>query len=225
MTKQSATRGIRNSNPGNIRKSKDKWQGLADSQPDSAFFTFKGPEWGIRALARVVIKYQDDYGLNTVRGIIDRWAPPVENDTDAYIRAVAKSMGVGPDEAINVQDYAVLKPLTVAIIAHENAGYRYPDAMVDKGLALAGVMPTGKTVVVKAPKPRAMLDAGVVATTAGSVAGVVVAGKAVIDAAAEAQNAAMPVLGVYAPIFGAIVMLAAFGVIGWRVYQRRAAEA
>ncbi len=94
------------------------------------------------------------------------------------------------------------------------------------GLWAKGAFVASNTVVPTPPKPKpATLDAGVIATTAGSIAGVVVAGKAVVDAAADAQSAAVPILGVYAPIFGAVVMLVAFAVIGWRVHQRRQGEA
>ena len=223
------TRGVRNNNPGNIRRSKDKWQGLADEQKDREFFTFKGPEWGIRALARVLIKYQDDYGLNTVRGLIDRWAPPVENDTGAYVRAVAKAMGVGADDALNVQDYDTLKPLTVAIIAHECAGYRYPDAVVDKGLALAGVTPAGKTVVVKAPQPPAVKDGGVLAS-AGAVVSTIGAGTVIAAAqqGGELKTALEPLFGQWAVPIAAGFVIVSVGSAIWlaiRVAHRRKAEA
>lgn len=45
-------RGIRNNNPGNIRRNGDPWQGLAETQGDKEFFTFTTPVYGIRALAR-----------------------------------------------------------------------------------------------------------------------------------------------------------------------------
>ena len=216
---------MKNNNPGNIRLSKDKWQGLAANQSDKAFFVFKSAEWGIRALARVLIKYQDDYDLDTVAKIITRWAPPSENDTEAYIAAVSKAVGIRASDPLDVHDYTTLRPLVDAIIAHENAGYRYPDAVVDKGLALAGVTPDGETVVVKKPAPPAVKDMGVLATTAGSVAGTILAAGPVIDAVKQVNEATAPTFGEYAPIIGAAVMLAAFAVIGWRVWQHRKLEA
>lgn len=35
------TRGLRNNNPGNLRLSKDKWQGLRLVQTDKEFFSLK----------------------------------------------------------------------------------------------------------------------------------------------------------------------------------------
>jgi hypothetical protein len=73
--------------------------------------------------------------------MIGRWAPPNENDTGAYVRAVAASVGVGAEDEIDVHDYAILRPLTLAIIRHENGQQPYTDAEIDAGLVLAGVEP------------------------------------------------------------------------------------
>jgi hypothetical protein len=137
----SPPRGIRNRNPGNLRRSADPWQGLAAEQTDSDFFQFASAKWGIRALARTLIAYQDRVGLKTIKQMIGRWAPPNENDTGAYVRAVAASVGVGEDDEIDVHDYAILRPLTLAIIRHENGQQPYTDAEIDAGLVLAGVEP------------------------------------------------------------------------------------
>src|SRR5574337_804815 len=89
MHDMTPSRGIRNNNPGNIRKSSEPWRGLAAAkdQKDPAFFTFETPEWGIRAMAVILRTYQTKYGLRTIRAIIGRWAPSAENDTDAYVDA------------------------------------------------------------------------------------------------------------------------------------------
>ena len=142
-------RGIRNHNPGNLRRSADPWQGLATTQTDAEFFQFASAKWGIRALARTLIAYQDRVGLRNIKQMIGRWAPPVENDTGAYVRVVAAAVGVGAEERIDVHDYAVLRPLVLAIIKHENGQQPYTDAEIDAGLVLAGVeppqRPIGKT--------------------------------------------------------------------------------
>ena len=48
MTKSTLPRGIRNHNPGNIRRSQDPWQGLASAQNDPEFFIFQSAIYGIR---------------------------------------------------------------------------------------------------------------------------------------------------------------------------------
>ncbi len=85
-TPGSTPRGVRNHNPGNIeRDARTRWQGQAARQSDPRFVVFTAPEWGIRAMARVLITYQDRHGCNTVAKIINRWAPPGENATSAYV--------------------------------------------------------------------------------------------------------------------------------------------
>lgn len=81
------TRGFRNNNPGNIRHG-SPWVGLADEQPDSAFCTFKSVEYGIRAIHRLLHTYASKYGCTNIESIINRYAPPNENNTSAYINTV-----------------------------------------------------------------------------------------------------------------------------------------
>ena len=76
------SRGLRNHNPGNIKRGA-RWLGLMpESDMDDAqaaertFCVFKAPWWGIRAIAIIIKNYRRKYGLNTIRGIINRWAPP-----------------------------------------------------------------------------------------------------------------------------------------------------
>jgi hypothetical protein len=131
-------RGIRNRNPGNLDRTKEKWQGMnADQSSDSRFVVFVAAHWGIRALAKVLLSYQRRHKLKTIRQIIDRWAPPVENNTEAYIAQVAKACGVGPDDAIDIGDKAVLRVLVASIIQHENGQQPYGAAVIELGIDLA----------------------------------------------------------------------------------------
>lgn len=147
------TRGVRNNNPGNIRKGQP-WQGLAApaertaaQKAETSFDVFTAPEWGVRAMARTLITYQDKHGLDTVSEIVGRWAPPTENYTGAYIQAVLRAMMVRPGDKLDLHRYEAMRPLIEAIVAHENAGYRYPSAVIDKGLMLAGIEPPARKVV------------------------------------------------------------------------------
>src|SRR3569833_2151599 len=97
-----ATRGLRNNNPGNIRKTATDWRG-EDVGSESAFETFATPEAGIRALAVQLRNYQSKYGLRTVRAIITRYAPPSEKNTVSYESAVARRLNVGADLAITLK--------------------------------------------------------------------------------------------------------------------------
>lgn len=144
MTHKITSRGVRNNNPGNLRKTKDPWQGLAETQTDKDFFVFKNPVYGIRALTRTLIRYQDKHGLRTIRQIINRWAPSTENDTLAYVRGVAMSTGFGAEVELNMQKYEQIKAVTEAIILFENGHRPYTAAQIDKALVLAGIEPPPK---------------------------------------------------------------------------------
>ncbi len=133
------SRGIQNYNPGNIRKSADKWQGLADLQDDPSFFTFKDATWGIRAMAIILIGYYDKDNLDTIAGIISRWAPPVENDTGSYISDVSRHCVFTADRKLNLHEYTDIMPLVKAIIWHENGELPYTDEVINAGLARAGI--------------------------------------------------------------------------------------
>lgn len=137
-----ATRGERNNNPGNIRHSKSPWFGQSRLQPDPDFVNFIGPEYGIRAIVKTVLTYQAADGCKTIRQIIDRWAPPNENDTEAYVADVSARCGVSPDQPIDAHDPEIMTPLVEAIIRHENGEQPYPVATIALALSLAGIGPT-----------------------------------------------------------------------------------
>lgn len=147
------TRGIRNKNPGNLRKNDtDHWQGLAIEQNDPSFFQFKDPVYGIRAIARTLIAYQDKNACNTIEKIISRWAPPSDNNpTSVYCGNVATHVGVSRSSEVDMHEYAFLRPVVEAIIAQENGipwNTYYTSAQLDKALVLAGVEPPKKSLMV-----------------------------------------------------------------------------
>lgn len=131
-------RGIRNNNPGNLRPlgNGDKWQGESghDNGINGPYLIFKAPEWGIRAIYKNLLTYRNKYGIDTVAGIITRWAPPTENDTAAYIDAVSQHVGKSATSQLSLDDYpAVLE----SIIKHENGVQPYPRSLIQQGIALA----------------------------------------------------------------------------------------
>lgn len=132
---QQLPRGIRNNNPGNIRHGAN-WQGLNPNGKEIApyFCVFQTPVAGIRALAKVLINYKKLYGLNTVRQIISRYAPPNENQTTAYIQSVAKQLGVYPDTIIDIEERGVLTVFIKAVIRMENGIQPYSDEIIQQGI-------------------------------------------------------------------------------------------
>lgn len=131
-------RGIRNNNPGNIRPvAGTTWTGQIGD--DGGYLIFDRPETGIRALAKLLSTYRTKYGINTIKGIITRWAPASENDTISYIAHVSQLVGVHPEQPL---DYTRDQLLTLvkAIIQHENGQQPYTEAQLLAGIQSAGWM-------------------------------------------------------------------------------------
>lgn len=129
-------RGIRNNNPGNLEFSKtNPWSGQTGD--DGRFAKFETPEHGIRALGRNLLSYQRQ-GIDTVNDIINRWAPPDDNNnTSAYIEAVCAQLGVTPDQPLDASNPDTLKALCAAIIHHENGSQPYSDQQLSTGVSAA----------------------------------------------------------------------------------------
>lgn len=130
-----SARGIRNNNPGNIRLNAHvHWLGQSDEQTDGSFVQFDKPEYGIRAICRIMRSYKRQ-GIDTLDDAINRWAPPSENDTTAYVNAVCKGCGKEPSEPV---DFDLIMPqLISAIIWHENGDNPYTLDQINAGVALA----------------------------------------------------------------------------------------
>lgn len=202
-------RGIRNNNPGNIRRNGDPWQGLAKDQSDREFFTFKSAIYGIRALARLLITYQDKHGLCTIETIIARWAPTVENDTKAYIQSVARHTGFSPLQTLDMHRFDHLKPVVEAIIQHENGQQPYSDVEITKALVLAGVEPKQQSL-----QASRTVKGGQVATAGTLGAGTIEALQETLEPATTTLIAIAPYLEV-AKWALLIVTLVGIGVMLW----------
>jgi hypothetical protein len=138
-------RGIRNFNPGNLRWDGTIWQGLADPMYDAGkYLRFATPLDGLRALGRD-LRTKHSKGLRTVRAIITKYAPPNENDTDAYIAAVVRrlfphlrgdpvALERAADELVDVPRNLVA--FMRAVVAHENGAaweHHYTDSEYAEG--------------------------------------------------------------------------------------------
>ncbi|WJJ60340.1 peptidoglycan lytic exotransglycosylase [Salmonella phage ST20] len=134
-----ATRGVRNANPGNIRKSKDQWEGAIGD--DGEFVIFDSPESGVRALAKNLQSYGRQ-GYDSIEKIINRWAPPNENDTKSYINSVVAATGIPATQSLDLSDPDTLSSLAQAISFHET-GSRYNPEVYQQGIARAlnGISP------------------------------------------------------------------------------------
>lgn len=123
-------RGLRNNNPGNIRQSSTRYVGEVYPSQDDAFKQFESIAYGYRAMFVLLNSYQRKYGLNTIAAMISRYAPSVENATDAYIQAVADWSGVPPTGRITTTNGDIMVPIVAAMSRVENGVFaNMPDVI------------------------------------------------------------------------------------------------
>jgi len=145
----SVPRGIRNNNPGNL-KADVNWAFMIGE--DSAGMTGGGPGFaifddvthGVRALAKDLTTKINKDGLDTIRGIVEKYAPPIQNVTSAYITSVSDDTNIGPDDQLTA-DGPTIALLVRAIINHENgesASYDYiQDSDIANGISQINLSP------------------------------------------------------------------------------------
>lgn len=161
MTDKSLPRGFRNQNPGNIEDGP-----FARSQPgyagsDGRFAKFASMDQGTGAMGSLLDSYGRK-GINTVGGIINRWAPASDgNNVSSYAQAVAKATGVDPTSPIDMANPEIKQKIIAAMAQHEN-GRPLPQAPVAQAMAppqmpagqsggglLAGATPQQREIILK----------------------------------------------------------------------------
>ena len=198
-------RGIRNNNPGNIERGKDRWLGMsADQSSDPRFLVFDKPEAGIRALMRLLINYQERHDVKTLRQAINRWAPPGENDSSAYVQHVARLTNLDPDEPIDFLDEYICTAVAKAIIRHENGAPEayerkewFAEDVYQRAAVMAGFDPKNK------PLSKSRTMTGAVIAAAGAAGTLASGASSGLPVTPDDLNT---VVGLVAPFLGASVM-------------------
>lgn len=123
------SRGERNCNPLNLVRG-IQWRGLRKEQTDSRFCQFVSMKYGWRAALITLRSYIT--GLNgkrqprdTIEKIITRWAPPSENDTEAYIKCVSAAVGIDRRMKVKWQDRVFVCAICKAM-AYQECGKLFP---------------------------------------------------------------------------------------------------
>ena len=131
-----SARGLRNNNPGNIRKSKDLFLGEIRPSADKAFKQFENMAYGYRAMFRILGNYVRHYKLDTLEKMITRWAPPKENNTKNYINSVSEWSGVAKDSKVWIDNRQQMCAIVAAMSRMEN-GVKANMSEVEQGFDLA----------------------------------------------------------------------------------------
>lgn len=112
--------GVRHNNPGNLRPGPHPWVG--ELEPDyRGYCVFDTPENGIRAAMVNLVNQQRLHSLRTVRAIVEKYAPPQDNnDTEEYVKDVCRALNVKDDQELDLEDKTTLLRFVLAIFKHEN---------------------------------------------------------------------------------------------------------
>ena len=119
-------RGIRNNNPGNIRISNNQWRGKipVSQNTDGSFEQFESMEMGVRA-AILNLRSYFDRGIDTIEGIIKKWAPPTENDTGAYVNYVERCSGVDRNKKLRFEPITISKILRCMFVMENGERFKH----------------------------------------------------------------------------------------------------
>jgi hypothetical protein len=118
-------RGIRNNNPGNIEWIADparRWRGMVAR--DGRYGVFDTAANGVRAIGGE-LRANFRRGENTLRQIFTEWAPPIENDTERYIRHGERDLDVDRDAPLTQSQ---IPAIAAVIVQHENGLQPYAAA-------------------------------------------------------------------------------------------------
>lgn len=199
------TRGEKLNNPFDIEKSAIKWQGKIEPSSDATFEQFQTRVLGLRA-GFLDLKNQPKEGLDTIRKIITKFAPPSENNTEGYIKSICDKLQINPDDIVDLDDYTTLKALGLAVLMNEDGEVIYSDAEINQALSLAGVPNVPKPGIMQQPEAHVMGGVGALTTVA------------YVSNAVQSATPAIPLVQqilTYAPWVASVIVL---GIIGYLIY-------
>lgn len=137
-------RPVRNNNPLDL-DSGVAWLGLMPpgqmtraQAREPRFAVFQSAEFGFRAGVVLLRNYWRLHGLRSLGTIIPRLAPPGENNSGAYISAVARMTGFGSSDLLDMESSQVLRALVKACATVETGSWApwWNDGQLDRGLAM-----------------------------------------------------------------------------------------
>lgn len=142
----------RNNNPLDLRclPLPQKWAGQSgiDGSPGGPFAIFDNRVSGWRAGVVCLLAYQDKHGINTIDGIVNRWAPGSDgNDTEAYGKTVSQLSGFGVSDVLNMHDgNTMLKLVTAMAVVEGGSDITWPETEKLAGIKAAGLAITSSVV-------------------------------------------------------------------------------
>ena len=121
--------GTELNNPFDLRDSGIPWRGYLGAK--EGFCQFDTIANGLRAGFRDLYTAFLKDGLNTIRKLVSKYAPPSENDTGAYMAGVVKDTGWGEDQIIDLNNPQNLFEIGIAFLRQEQGMCIYSDIQLE----------------------------------------------------------------------------------------------
>jgi hypothetical protein len=208
-------RGIRANNPTNVEyRPNTQWQGLADPPTEGRFCRFIAPQWGLRATI-IIMRNKQKRGLVTLLQMISDFAPAEDNNHPlSYATAVARRMGCGVHDRVDLTDKDKTIAMLHGMVAVECGpapkgtanGDWLDDSVYEAAWSLANPLDRSRTMI------------------GGATAGAATAAQGLLDVVQESTQQAAVVadtVGMAWPEIARWVLLAvALAGIGYALYAR-----
>jgi len=124
-------------NPGNIERG-EHWKGMSQVQHSERFVEYQSKTYGYRAMAIVLMNYQKLHGIQTLNGIIYRYAPMIDNNTEAYVEYVCAKTGYTKYKSIDLTNPDILFSVMKAMARFEQGStFDDPDSIIKRGIKRA----------------------------------------------------------------------------------------
>ena len=91
--------------------------------------------YGVRAADKVLTTYGRDRDIDSIRGLVSRFAPPSENETQSYIDYISGQLGIDADAEIDLSDPAMRSRILAPMAKIESRTEYTPDqitAMIEQ---------------------------------------------------------------------------------------------
>lgn len=151
--------GLRQFNPGNIRPGAGF---LGETGVGGGYAQFESPEYGLRALSRLLGTYGQKRGVNTLRGLVSRYAPKSDNPEsfENYIKYMSDKLGVDPDEEIDLAGRRA--ELIPAIVGFEQGQQPFSEDQISRAITASQTDdPDEVSSILNAPLNEVLADRGV----------------------------------------------------------------
>ena len=127
--------GIQLNNPGNLEVGGPVFIGQVGTQ--GKWLKFIDPPHGLRAIIERLKAYQINDGCTTWNQMINRYAPPSDNNpTQAYAANVAKACGMDADTPVDFTNPTICADAMEAITLQENGVQPYSPLTIQRAVSL-----------------------------------------------------------------------------------------